>query len=44
MGRTVSDGQLLVNGTPVQDTVIGRDPVTPVSTSSLSSFSPVLPP
>lgn len=40
MGRTVSDGQMLVNGTPVQDTVIGRDPVTPVSTSSLSELLP----
>ena len=40
MGRTVEDGQLLVNGSPVQHTAIGTDPVTPVTTSSVTEFIP----
>lgn len=40
MGRTVVDGQLQVNGTAVHETAIGRDPVTPVTTSSMSDFLP----
>ncbi|MBG6189984.1 uncharacterized protein YgbK (DUF1537 family) [Arthrobacter sp. CAN_A212] len=40
MGRTVAQGQLLVNGEPVESTSVGRDPVTPVSTSDLSTLIP----
>lgn len=35
MGRTVVDGRLFVDGTPVQETAIGLDPVTPVKTNSV---------
>ena len=40
MGRTVEGGRLLVDGAPVETTSIGRDPVTPVATSSLSALLP----
>ena len=40
MGRTVDQGQLRVNGEPVESTAVGRDPVTPVSTSDLSTLIP----
>jgi len=38
MGRTVKDKQLFVNGEPVDRTAIGRDPVSPVSTSSIGEL------
>lgn len=40
MGRTIQDGQILVNGAGVETTAIGRDPVTPVTTSALSDLLP----
>jgi uncharacterized protein YgbK (DUF1537 family) len=40
MGRTVESGQLLVHGEPVEQTAIGRDPVTPVSTSVVRLLIP----
>ena len=40
MGRTVDQGQLRVNGEPVESTSVGRDPVTPVSTSDLPTLIP----
>ncbi len=40
MGRTVASNQLLVGGRPVQESAIGRDPVTPVTTSDLSALIP----
>ncbi|GAB2517871.1 four-carbon acid sugar kinase family protein [Paramicrobacterium agarici] len=38
MGRTVADGHLLVNNVPVHETPIGRDPVTPVTTSAVTDL------
>ncbi|MEU3269921.1 four-carbon acid sugar kinase family protein [Saccharomonospora sp. NPDC006951] len=35
VGRTVSGGTLLVDGVPVAETVIGSDPVTPVTVSEV---------
>ena len=43
MGRTVQANQLLVHGEPVEQTAIGRDPVTPVKTSIMSALIPVTP-
>ena len=40
MGRVVDNGRLLVNGAGVETTSVGRDPVTPVTTSSLSELIP----
>lgn len=40
MGRTVADGRILVNGAGVETTAIGRDPVTPVTTSDFSQLLP----
>jgi uncharacterized protein YgbK (DUF1537 family) len=40
MGRTIRDGRLLVNGEPVERTAIGRDPVTPVTTSDMHVLLP----
>jgi uncharacterized protein YgbK (DUF1537 family) len=40
MGRTVSSNRLHVDGTPVEHTAIGRDPVTPVGTSDMASLIP----
>ena len=40
MGRTVEAGQLLVHGEPVEQTAIGRDPVTPVKTSVMRMLIP----
>ncbi|WP_152348710.1 four-carbon acid sugar kinase family protein [Brevibacterium sp. CFH 10365] len=40
MGRTIADGLLLVNGTPVHETSIGSDPVTPLTTSSVAELIP----
>jgi D-threonate/D-erythronate kinase len=40
MGRTVVANQLLVNGQPVDQSSIGRDPVTPVRTSDLAVLLP----
>jgi D-threonate/D-erythronate kinase len=40
MGRTVASNQLLVGGRPVHESAIGRDPVTPVTTSDLSALIP----
>lgn len=37
-GRTVRQGQLCVRGVPVADTEFGRDPVSPVRSSSLAEF------
>ena len=38
MGRTVESGRLLVHGQPVHVTAIGRDPITPLRTSDMSSL------
>ncbi|EHR60670.1 four-carbon acid sugar kinase family protein [Saccharomonospora cyanea] len=38
VGRTLVDGTLLVNGTPVADTPVGRDPVTPVTCSHVPTL------
>jgi uncharacterized protein YgbK (DUF1537 family) len=38
MGRTIVSNRLLVHGEPVERTAIGRDPVTPVSTSDMSAL------
>jgi D-threonate/D-erythronate kinase len=38
MGRTVESNRLLVHGEPVERTAIGRDPVTPVTTSEMSAL------
>jgi uncharacterized protein YgbK (DUF1537 family) len=40
MGRTIVDGQVLVNGEGVHTTAIGRDPVTPVTTSAIRELLP----
>lgn len=40
LGRTVRDGVLLVDGTPVADSPAGRDPVTPVHRSDLTALLP----
>jgi D-threonate/D-erythronate kinase len=40
MGRTVESGQLLVHGERVEQTAIGRDPVTPVKTSDMATLLP----
>lgn len=40
MGRTVAAGRLLVDGVGVETTSVGRDPVTPVATSSLAELLP----
>ena len=40
MGRTVESNRLLVHGQPVHETAIGRDPVSPVRTSEMSSLLP----
>ncbi|MEU6643188.1 four-carbon acid sugar kinase family protein [Saccharomonospora sp. NPDC046836] len=37
-GRTVVDGTLLVDGTPVSETAVGRDPVTPVAESHVPTL------
>ena len=39
VGRTVRDGSLLVHGVPVAATEFGRDPVSPVTKSSIRDFS-----
>ena len=41
MERTVESGRVLVSGTPVERTAIGRDPVTPVATSDMSVLVPL---
>ncbi|WP_326798999.1 four-carbon acid sugar kinase family protein [Streptomyces sp. NBC_01808] len=38
VGRTVVDGVLLVEGRPVSETAVGRDPVTPVTVSHLPTL------
>ncbi|AUH39982.1 four-carbon acid sugar kinase family protein [Streptomyces sp. CMB-StM0423] len=38
VGRTVVDGVLLVDGRPVSETAVGRDPVTPVTVSHLPTL------
>ncbi|WP_419997821.1 four-carbon acid sugar kinase family protein [Streptomyces boninensis] len=38
VGRTVVDGTLLVDGRPVSETSVGRDPVTPVTVSHLPTL------
>ena len=38
MGRTVESGRLLVHGEPVERTAIGRDPVSPVTTSEIAAL------
>ncbi len=43
MGRTVENGRLLVGGVPVERTAIGRDPVTPVTTSDMRVLVPPSP-
>jgi D-threonate/D-erythronate kinase len=43
MGRTVQANRLFVNGEPVETTAIGRDPVTPVTTSHMSVLIPPSP-
>jgi D-threonate/D-erythronate kinase len=40
MGRTVVANHVLVSGQPVQHSAIGRDPVTPVTTSDLARLLP----
>ncbi|MFI9487764.1 four-carbon acid sugar kinase family protein [Promicromonospora sp. NPDC052451] len=40
LGRTVREGVLLVDGTPVAGTAAGRDPVTPVRESDLTRLLP----
>ncbi|WP_317231318.1 four-carbon acid sugar kinase family protein, partial [Clavibacter sp. MX14-G9D] len=40
MGRTVEGGHLLVDGAGVETTSVGRDPVTPVTTSALADLLP----
>ncbi len=40
MGRTVENGLLRVNGEPVENTPIGRDPVTPVRTGAMQQLIP----
>ncbi len=40
MGRTIENGLLRVNGSPIEDTPAGRDPVTPVPTSDFSRLLP----
>ncbi|PPF66315.1 serine kinase [Clavibacter michiganensis] len=40
MGRTIEDGHLLVDGAGVETTSVGRDPVTPVTTSALADLLP----
>ncbi|WP_165068388.1 four-carbon acid sugar kinase family protein [Marisediminicola senii] len=40
MGRTVENGHLLVNGAGVETTSVGRDPVTPVTTSDFGELLP----
>jgi len=40
MGRTVASNQLLVDDAPVHESSIGRDPVTPVTTSDLARLVP----
>jgi len=35
MGRIVSGGQVLVNGVPLAETEVGRDPLTPVTSSDI---------
>jgi D-threonate/D-erythronate kinase len=40
MGRTVESNRVLVNGEPVDRTVFGRDPVTPVHTSDIRMLLP----
>lgn len=40
MGRTVESGRLLVRGEPVHLTAIGRDPVSPVTTSDMIALVP----
>lgn len=40
MGRTVESGMLRVDGEGVETTSVGRDPVTPVSTSALADLLP----
>ncbi|MFP7761367.1 four-carbon acid sugar kinase family protein [Marisediminicola sp. LYQ85] len=40
MGRTVDGGRLLVDGAGVETTSVGRDPVTPVTTSVLADLIP----
>jgi uncharacterized protein YgbK (DUF1537 family) len=38
MGRTVVGGRLLLNGVPVSETALARDPVTPVTESHLPTL------
>ncbi|WP_445442126.1 four-carbon acid sugar kinase family protein [Clavibacter sp. km1a] len=40
MGRTIEGGLLLVDGRGVETTSVGRDPVTPVTTSALAALLP----
>jgi uncharacterized protein YgbK (DUF1537 family) len=40
MGRTIVDGEMLVHGAGVHTTAIGRDPVTPVTTSAVRELLP----
>lgn len=40
LGRTVVDGVVLVDGTPVHEGAAGRDPVTPVTESDLTRLLP----
>ncbi|MCX8251646.1 MAG: four-carbon acid sugar kinase family protein [Dehalococcoidia bacterium] len=38
MGRIVSGGQVLVNGIPLPETEVGRDPLTPVNSSDIAEL------
>jgi uncharacterized protein YgbK (DUF1537 family) len=40
MGRTVAGNRLLVDGRPVEESPIGRDPVSPVSTGDMGELVP----
>ena len=38
MGRTVVNGELLVHGTPLQQTEVGQDPLSPLSSSNAAEI------
>ena len=40
LGRTVAGGRLLVDGIGVDETAVGRDPVTPVTTAEMADLLP----
>ena len=38
LGRTVVNGQLLVHGTPLHETEVGQDPLSPLSSSNVAAI------